>query len=769
MSKTNLEKVRQIKDEVKELHPLLDKLFPKMPRYIEMEYTQGNHEMGADFVVARKDDTFGSTEYIGVIAKIGDIKQNFSEVERQIDECSMPRIFRSGKNKIYIDEIWVVFTGTVTNNAKDKIHEKYKARKIKFIDARKLSELIEGLIPSFWEIVSIETGDYLSNLKIKYEELDKSVSLVNVGDERFYIEQDVYTYPREEYRLKLQRLRKPARKVNIFDVINKEKITLIEGQMGAGKSKLLRQIILHFSDSNIYSELKIIPVPVTFREIIDQYDGDIQKLIDSQINSKIKAEMDETVKILLLIDGIDEKKFTNEEQIENLKKICEFTNEQKNLKVVFASRPLEALEKTSDLDKLISSYQLRSLSLGKTIEFLKVICDKLNIKDRLIQDLKKSSLFSELPRSPISIILLANIINENPKDLPSSLTELYTKYVEWTLGRWDIKKGLQSEKEYEALNNIMMNLAKFILDADTASISIDEAKRIFSDYLKPRNLGVNSDELFKILIDRTELMFVNDSNNTIGFKHRTFAEFFYANAAHRDNDMLIDQRAFQPYWMNSFFFYIGLEKDIPEVIKEITSLIPKDDKEEFLKIMNMPNFLMAAYSSPYDVITQGVSNTIIESAKLYEKLVSGKVSIGLSRLPRMHLLWLFQALIRENYSYEFFIPALEHSALSILDEKIDDTTKMYALFFLNVAYIDSGAGKTFDFLLKDFGKSLPLDILLAYDHESKNIKSKNDLMKKQDKRIKKIFGGNRQLSKEVQKLYENPLGTISKQAKKLNM
>jgi transposase len=61
---------------------------------------------------------------------------------------------------------------------------------------------------------------------------------------------------------------------------------------------------------------------------------------------------------------------------------------------------------------------------------------------------------------------------------------------------------------------------------------------------------------------------------------------------------------------------------------------------------------------------------------------------------------------------------------SILTQDIDETTKMYALFFLNVAYIDSGAGKTFDFLLKDFAKSLPLDVILAYSHESKDKEQK---------------------------------------------
>ena len=191
--------------------------------------------------------------------------------------------------------------------------------------------------------------------------------------------------------------------------------------------------------------------------------------------------------------------------------------------------------------------------------------------------------------------------------------------------------------------------------------------------------------------------------------------------------------------------------------------------EEFLKMINMPNFLMAAYSTPYEVITKGVLKSIVESAKLYEKIINyGNSSPVLAKLPRMHLLWLFQSIIREHYSYEFFIPALEDSSLLILDEEIEDSTKMYALFFLNVAYLESKAGKTFDFLLKDFGHKLPIDILLAYNHESKDIKKKSELMKKQDKRIHKILKTDRNLAKEVEKLYENPLGLSPKSSKKIN-
>jgi hypothetical protein len=72
-----------IKDEVQDFHPLLVKLLPHLPHVIDVEYTQGQNEMGADFVVSRRDETFGFTDYIGVVAKVGGIVQNFSEVERQ--------------------------------------------------------------------------------------------------------------------------------------------------------------------------------------------------------------------------------------------------------------------------------------------------------------------------------------------------------------------------------------------------------------------------------------------------------------------------------------------------------------------------------------------------------------------------------------------------------------------------------------------------------------------------------------------------------------
>ncbi len=70
MPKLASAKLDSIKDEVTDLHPLLHAVLPKLPRVRTVEYHHGTTEMGADFVLSRLNDTFGTVEYIAVIAEV---------------------------------------------------------------------------------------------------------------------------------------------------------------------------------------------------------------------------------------------------------------------------------------------------------------------------------------------------------------------------------------------------------------------------------------------------------------------------------------------------------------------------------------------------------------------------------------------------------------------------------------------------------------------------------------------------------------------------
>lgn len=756
-----------ITSEVGQLHPLLNKLLPKLPDIVDVEYTHGKEEMGADFVMSKRHDIFDTFDYIGVVVKVGKVVQDYTDIQRQIDECSVPRTFFGGREKIRISEIWVVVTEHITKGAQEKIHDKFHNRKIYFIDGARLEKLIDKYIPNYWIDVNLEVGEYLAQIREHNTQLDRSLSLIQVSDKWFYIEQDIYDFPRHDYRIKMRKLQQKASKVEITDVIDNNDMILIEGGMGAGKSKLIRKIIEHYTDPTIYIDTHILPIPVSYKDYVDKYDCNVEGVLEANLDKALRSELDVNVKYLILIDGFDEKDLSPEEQVGKLTDIVSAIKVHNNVKTVITSRYIKGLDQSNALADELVRYELRPLTFKKMMTFLTTLCTQLNITNRIVDDLQRSPLFKELPKSPIAAILLAKLLNENQQDIPSNMTELYAKYLELMLGRWDIEKGLQSQKEYQALDNIMMSLSRYMLENEIPALSIDEVKSQFSNYLKGRNLGLNAETLFDKMIQRCEMIIVDHSTNTFAFKHRTFPEFFFAKSYINTRDIVLDNRIFHPYWMNSYFFYIGLLKDCPDVIKAIIDIPAGDEGQKWVKAINISNYLLAAYATPYDVISDAVSNALIEGATLFSDIVSGKFPrTPFAKLPRMHVLYLMQRVMRDSYSYDFFKEALENAALKIDSLAIDNEIKCYALFFLNVAYIDIGAGETFDFLLKNHQENMPIDLVMAYRHESQTIKEHSDLMKKQDKRIKKIFKHNRPLIDDVNKLYDKPISIAYKKVDK---
>lgn len=753
-----ISKLDHIKDEVKDLHPLLKKLLPKLPNIQEVEYTHGAGEMGADFVVSKQHDTFGTTQYIGVIAKVGKVVQDYSDIERQIEECELPRKFFGGKKQIRIEEVWIVVTEHITRAAQEKIFEKYKSKSIFFLDGNRLEKLIDQYLPTYWINVDIEIAEYFSTLRTRTEEIDKNVSLLPTSDKSLYIEQDIYKVSSSKYGDKKNK--QSSVKVNIYNVVEKEKITLIEGGMGAGKSKLVRHLATYYTNPEIYLREKQIPITITFKDLIDDFECNIDDLIKKKIKPDLMAILPEDTSYLILVDAVDEKHLSAEEQIVALSLLTKNINENPKVKALITTRYLKALDQTPALEQQVSRHEIRPLSLSRTIEFITNICTQLKLSTRIIEDLKKSQLFKELPKSPIAAIFLASLIKENSQDLPSNLTELYTKYIELMLGRWDIAKGLQSQKEYQALDNILMNLAVYLLTNELLSISLDDFKNIFESYLRDRNLEVSSDVLVDKLINRSELMFYDRGKCTITFKHRTFTEFFYAKAAIRDNSFQVDKRAFELYWMNTYFFYLGIRKDCPDILRELITLETQTELDKIIKIINMADFYLAAYATPYDVVVDGIANIIFDAVSLYKQVVDTKSESLFSTMSRMQILYIWQYLLRNNYSYQFFKSAMEEVALRIDAGGYDEEFQIYALFFLNVIYIDIGKDQSFDFLLEHNFKNLPLDITLALSQESGNLKERSALMKKQDKRVGKMLKGNRFALARVNDLYKKPINSL---------
>lgn len=231
MASLTKEKLEAIQDEVKEFHPILEALLPKLPAIQNVEYTHGNREMCADFVAGKLDETLGELTYIGVIAKVGKIVQDFRDVERQIDECQIPRFFNAGAKKIRIEEIWVVATQNISNNAQEKIYEKYKNRKLTFIQGSKLAKLIDQYLPTFWSDLPLKLAEHLSSLHERLLEADRRLNLIPSQQADIYVEPDVREQEEGEYD-KEKGKRSQSRKVNFREILGKKSLSYLRGAWG---------------------------------------------------------------------------------------------------------------------------------------------------------------------------------------------------------------------------------------------------------------------------------------------------------------------------------------------------------------------------------------------------------------------------------------------------------------------------------------------------------------------------------------------------------
>lgn len=752
-------RVEEIKDEIKDFHPLLKNLFKKMPSINRVEYTHGNAEMGADFVLSMLHPVLNTERYIGVIVKIGKINQDTTGIEKQVKECSIPRYFEYGKKEIHIDEIWVVSNGTISNNARRVIRNDAQLRSVEFISGNEIIELIDKHLPLFWANLSVPVSEYISKIREKNLQFERSTSLLQIGDKDFYVEQDVYEVLDSKHSSENKFKSKP-KKVNFVEHIKKNKISFIEGSMGTGKSRLLRKLISHFTSPEVFHEEKLLPIIIDYRDLIDKYEGNIEQLIDNSVGQELKKEFGNDINLLLLIDGVDEKKFSVDEELNRFIKTIEELDKIPNLKTVLTSRHLKTLESVNSLSGRFGRYEIRALTFSKVLEFVKNLCKQLNLTQRIVEDLRKSKLFRDLPQSPISAILLAKLIDEHSKELPSNMTELYSKYTELTLGKWDIDKGIQSDKEYQVLNTFFMNLSEYMIQNELKQISIEEAKVRLIDYLKPRNLGLDVDSLLDRILNRCEIIATDHDKGILFFKHRTFAEFLYAKKIIETQKLQIDKRVFTSYWNNVFYFCVGILKDCPDVLEAITNYPTDSETERIKKIANLPNFYLAGFASPYKVISEGIEKLVIDASKYYIEVITNKQTSVFTHFPPMICLYFMNYLIQEGLSYDFFIDGLETAALSIASSSVTNDEKAYALFFLNVAFIKLKRDNDFSFLLKDYKHQLPLDLLCVLDIESQNLNllRKSKILQKQNKKFKGFLKGNNAAKHSLRALLNKPIG-----------
>ena len=727
--------LKGLKREVEDIHPHLKAFLSKLPGVQGVEYTHGPGELGADFILTMIDP-ITSINYVGVVVKNGAITQKeIPDVKRQIEECTtVQRPIHGGKHASHLNRVWVICTGILTANAKRVIASK-PLPGVEFIDGAKLAELMHKYDYSFDSDLSSSISVCLRRqLSIAEQSKNHAIGLGLSAVDDIYINQKVIKLEYPQYRSNKLHKKLKHKRISIEQAVEDNQYLIVCGAPGAGKSKMLYKILNHYATESVYKKTNAIPLIVSCKDIQDNHDMNIVNMIT---NFKSKNNLPAECSYIVIIDGIDELDVSRDERLQCIEDFRKNAFQQNNVKVrnlIFASR-----DYFDDKSVNVPIYKIASLSTSEIVSAIKTHLASLNFVDRIVQDIQHSDIFYSLQQNPLAVIILISLLKDGSgtQELPANLTELYSKYVECSLGRWDIGvyEG-EKQKRYEASKSILSNIAKYMIDHSMFAMSQKQAEGFFNDYLSRRNLEIDPKELFGYITERSDLLLLNDG--VFRFRHRVIGEFFYAcKFSEKDIDAR-QESIFSIKWVTILFFYVGLQKDCAPLLEKISDIRPQHESGMVLKAVNMSNILLAGYASPYDSIQKALQNTFVETSAYLEDIINGRVDAKIASLPIMNVLFIFRIIMDYEYSRDFFKPAIEDSIVGMEDLKIPDNVKATSMFLINMPYRSLGGDNVFESIIQKINpNNIPIHIRLGIKHESDVMENLGNNLKKFVKHMKR--------------------------------
>jgi len=752
--KQTVEHLRDLKDEVKDLHPILNVLFRKMPGIERVHYNQGNHEMGADFILYRHDPALLRTTHIGVVVKVDSIKQNTTEIERQIKECFVPRKAADG-TEMQIREVWVVSSHEITRNARELISHLYADRKIEFIPSQDLATYIDRFAPDAFTSTSPALQDYAEQSLLALE-ADDQRSLVVPGMDNFYVEPRILKKDFDAYGNA-----KNSRAVQSFDDLLRtairSQLSIVEAGAGGGKSRLARELSKRILRSGSYSDGDVVPTIAHARDYTDASD---QKLAELADDVRKQVGIDTATKVLIFLDGFDEVDIPDAARSKAIASWMQ-SAATSNFSIILLSRTFDEVSVLGSKVHSLDIFLIEPLKGARALSFLTKVAGQLDRKSKLTADLNDSLLLRALEGNPIAYILLGRLIAENQQDLPSNLTELFQKYTELVLGRWEISKGLRSQQEYEVIVESLIWLSQYLLDNQLTDVGRCELETWIRDYCAKRNLELDVNIVIERMCNRNSILYSRTDTDVVGFRHRAFCEFFYAKGLKRKGSVELRPEVFSPYWINSYYFLAGIERDCPDLIQSLASLVLTDDSQRIMRVLNFGNVLLAGYMTPTDVAKGALSEVVEEACSLFLEAIDPKSGSVLSALPTLQVLGVLAVTFRTQYGYRHFRAGLEEALFDAENAENTDRTAI-KMFLLNTAYQASGGQLRFDEMIEKFGEALPLPVKLGIGHEVDRMKVMSDRVRRMERNLKRAFKGRRDAKEFLRRMYHVPVKLLDK-------
>lgn len=589
-----------------ELHEELKSLFEKMEDKDLIEMTHGNDEYGRDLVIEHKDPW--GKRYIGVVVKKGDASGKITgKSAKVVDEIIMQTrealsqpcpLHEISTDIVRISEIRVIFVGKLTTTAVMRVVHEVKTAYVQPFAIGWLTEKFTEYYPEvfFQGKLAEYVKEQILILETKRESLIQLSPLSMSFISPWVSEIDAPSSFTQEVIETLRSRRLPFQ--DLEKVVEERKRVLLIGDPGTGKTTALAKIALDMFEKCIgvitskkgVAQLEI-PILIKASDLLSK---DIEELIETRIPAGLVRER---VKIrAILVDGLDEVKVDKRADIA---RVLDDYCQSYAYGLVISTRKVEALK---DAITPFKQYELLPFEYKQAIAFVQRFVKDAELLRIIDEGLRRKDLKMSL--TPMALELLIQIATVE-KEIPATITEIFERFTDGVLGRFDAAKGIMSVFEYFIKKRFLAELAwsEFYLK-DRLIISRKDFDDFVQEYAEKYGKVKQELEQFLSEIVRAGILQIGDS---VYFRHRSFLEFSSAfrlaqhRADHKNLNEDVANIHFDLMWTEIAFFYIGILREVSEQIVQKLDEYDESSFEFKMQKALIGRLLQAGWDTPSEI------------------------------------------------------------------------------------------------------------------------------------------------------------------------
>ncbi|MGB3512794.1 MAG: NACHT domain-containing protein [Microcoleaceae cyanobacterium] len=386
----------------------------------------------------------------------------------------------------------------------------------------------------------------------------------------------------------LQLLEKANNQPINFSEINKYHRLTIKGQPGAGKTLLLKYLVLSWAreklnnSSNEYVRILLelyrlneVEISALNMEVLKQK---LVEALDRDDFPKANAFVEQSLekgKLFLLFDGLDEVKSLIRSQV--VQAINDLLDKYDKCRAIITCRAAvyrndfaESVDKTLDI-KEFSDRQMRLF-----LEAWKSEMPPEKSIDQLIQTLRDRPLIMELARNPLMLTIVAHLYTQPAFVLPQSRSDFYQESTHILLNQW--QNNFNQYKESAHKRRVLQHLALFAQDnasekqKDDLSLDYQIVLEQIQKVLPDLNLNPETDTqpILREIVERSGLLLEIERGDKYQFAHLTLQEYFAAAALRDRENELIERFKNDPErWRETVKLWCGFAGNSTNLIEVI--------------------------------------------------------------------------------------------------------------------------------------------------------------------------------------------------------